>query len=162
MSLFAPLHVIPVFSPLLVLRSCVDILLGWGGFGGLGLALGVGSRGFSSLFLLRLIYTKKKKKCWNICFKWRKYFFLTTKGGINSWTLICLWNVMRLRTELVEALELDKEKGCELTLISCSLLCSSQEFISFFICRKKKTFCARFLRLLTWVPQHCLKKKLKK
>lgn len=26
-------------------------------------------------------------------------FFLTTKGGINSWTLICLLNVMRLRTE---------------------------------------------------------------
>lgn len=61
MSLFTPLHVIPVFSPLLVLRSCVDILLGWGGFGG----FGFGSRGRKQRVLLAFfvktdIYKKKK------------------------------------------------------------------------------------------------------
>lgn len=50
---FCPSHVIPV-SPLpllLVLRSCIDILLGWEVLGGLGLALGLRSRGFLLAFL---------------------------------------------------------------------------------------------------------------
>lgn len=50
---FCPSHVIPV-SPLpllLVLRSCIDILLGWEVLGGLGLALRLRSRGFLLAFL---------------------------------------------------------------------------------------------------------------
>lgn len=71
-------------------------------------------------------------------------FFLTTNGG---WTpghhLICPFNVMMMIKKIIEALAGDKEKGCELTLVSCSLLCSSQNLF-LFAGKKKKNFCARF------------------
>lgn len=65
----SPLHVILVPPPM------YGYFAGMGGLGVLGLALGIRSRGLSSLFLYRLIYTKgrkKKKKSWNICFKMEK------------------------------------------------------------------------------------------
>lgn len=114
---------------------------GMGGFWGLGLALGIGSRGFASLFCKD--YTKIKKS-WNICFKWRKYFFLNYQRGINSWTQTDLsvkcdeaenWNHWSSGAR--------QRKGCKLTLVSCSLLCSSQNLF-YFLFAGKKNFCARF------------------
>lgn len=47
--------------------------------------------------------------------------------------------MMMMIKKIIEALAGDKEKGCELTLVSCSLLCSSQNLF-LFAGKKKKTF----------------------
>lgn len=57
-------------------------------------------------------------------------FFLTKHWG--AWTpwhwLFCLFlNAILVRNEIIEALELVKE-GCTQTLLSCSFLCSTQNF----------------------------------
>lgn len=70
-------------------------------------------------------------------------FFLNYQRGINSWTPTDLsgkcdddeienhWSFGR------------RQKGCELTLVSCSLL-FAQVRIYFYLQERKKTFCARF------------------
>lgn len=144
---FIPLHVIPKPS-----RSHPEIMCwyfaGMGGFvlfsGDLGSALGIESRGFPSLFFVKTDYILKVEI---FVLNGGNIFFLNYQSRVvgGGWTP-GHWSVKCNEAKKWNHWCSGSRKGCELTLVSCSLLCSR---IYFLFAGKEKLLCT-FIFLFLW------------